>query len=310
MDRVFCLLYHTHESIINDKEVILKLLQEADLIVDGGAILEIIGERLRSDREVVLSAVRNSGYALRFASKTLRDDKDFVLAVVSHSGEELQYASTKLRGDKDVALAAVNEFGYALQYASTKLRGDKSVVLAAVNEFGSALHFVSTKLRGDKDVVLAAVNQSGEALQYASTKLRGDKDVALAAIKQSPDAKQYVLDILKKDNEVVNATVSGRSLPSRDLNYASKYHFVTAPMAGTFYRAPSPDMPSYVNVGDTVDVYQSVCMIESMKLFNEIECEVSGIVVKVLAEDMKEVEYGQLLFLIRPASYIDRAMIK
>jgi acetyl-CoA carboxylase biotin carboxyl carrier protein len=76
---------------------------------------------------------------------------------------------------------------------------------------------------------------------------------------------------------------------------------VTAPMIGTFYRKPSPDKPVFVNVGDTVKAGQTVCIIEAMKLFNEIECEVSGTVVKVIADDMKPVEYGQPLFLVDPA---------
>jgi acetyl-CoA carboxylase biotin carboxyl carrier protein len=86
--------------------------------------------------------------------------------------------------------------------------------------------------------------------------------------------------------------------PSED---TSKYVTVTAPMIGTFYRKPSPDKPVFVNVGDTVKAGQTVCIIEAMKLFNEIECEVSGTVVKVLADDMKPVEYGQPLFLVDPA---------
>jgi acetyl-CoA carboxylase biotin carboxyl carrier protein len=81
----------------------------------------------------------------------------------------------------------------------------------------------------------------------------------------------------------------------------SKYVAVTAPMIGTFYRKPSPDKPVFVNVGDTVKAGQTICIIEAMKLFNEIECEVSGTVVKVVADDMKPVEYGQTLFLVDPA---------
>jgi acetyl-CoA carboxylase biotin carboxyl carrier protein len=81
----------------------------------------------------------------------------------------------------------------------------------------------------------------------------------------------------------------------------SNYVTVTAPMIGTFYRKPSPDKPVFVNVGDTVKAGQTVCIIEAMKLFNEIECEVSGTVVKVIADDMKPVEYGQPLFLVDPA---------
>ncbi|MFM8564716.1 MAG: acetyl-CoA carboxylase biotin carboxyl carrier protein [Bacteroidota bacterium] len=89
--------------------------------------------------------------------------------------------------------------------------------------------------------------------------------------------------------------------PAAPAEDTSKYVTVTAPMIGTFYRKPSPDKPVFVNVGDTVKAGQTVCIIEAMKLFNEIECEVSGTVVRVLADDMKPVEYGQALFMVDPA---------
>ena len=94
------------------------------------------------------------------------------------------------------------------------------------------------------------------------------------------------------------AAPAAAAAPAED---TSKYVTVTAPMIGTFYRKPSPDKPVFVNVGDTVKAGQTVCIIEAMKLFNEIECEVSGTVVKVIADDMKPVEYGQPLFLVDPA---------
>lgn len=75
---------------------------------------------------------------------------------------------------------------------------------------------------------------------------------------------------------------------------------IKSPMIGTFYRSPSPDKPLFVNVGDEVRVGQVVCIIEAMKLFNEIESDVSGRVVKVLAENASPVEYDQPLFLVEP----------
>ncbi|MDA8886468.1 acetyl-CoA carboxylase biotin carboxyl carrier protein [Bacteroidia bacterium] len=73
-----------------------------------------------------------------------------------------------------------------------------------------------------------------------------------------------------------------------------------SPMIGTFYRKSSPDKPSFVEVGDTVEKGQVVCIIEAMKLFNEIESEVSGKIVKVLVDDSQPVEYDQPLFLVEP----------
>ena len=80
----------------------------------------------------------------------------------------------------------------------------------------------------------------------------------------------------------------------------SKYITIKSPMIGTFYRSSSPDKPSFANVGDEIKKGQTICIIEAMKLFNEIESEFSGKIVKVLAEDASPVEYDQPLFLVEP----------
>jgi acetyl-CoA carboxylase biotin carboxyl carrier protein len=76
---------------------------------------------------------------------------------------------------------------------------------------------------------------------------------------------------------------------------------IKSPMIGTFYRSPSPDKASFVNVGDEIEPGTVVCIIEAMKLFNEIESEVKGKIVKVLIEDASPVEYDQPLFQVEPA---------
>lgn len=76
---------------------------------------------------------------------------------------------------------------------------------------------------------------------------------------------------------------------------------IKSPMIGTFYRKPAPDKPNFVEVGAEVSVGSTVCIIEAMKLFNEIESEVSGTIVKILVEDNSPVEYDQPLFLVDPA---------
>ncbi len=81
----------------------------------------------------------------------------------------------------------------------------------------------------------------------------------------------------------------------------ANYIAIKSPMIGTFYRKAAPDKPEFVKVGDTVSVGDTVCVIEAMKLFNEIEAEVSGKIVKVLVDDSTPVEYDQTLFLIDPA---------
>ena len=81
----------------------------------------------------------------------------------------------------------------------------------------------------------------------------------------------------------------------------SKYITVKSPIIGTFYRKPSPDKPTFAEVGDTIKEGDVLCIIEAMKLFNEIESEVSGKIVKVLVDDSSPVEFDQPLFLVDPS---------
>ena len=75
---------------------------------------------------------------------------------------------------------------------------------------------------------------------------------------------------------------------------------IKAPMVGTFYRAPSPEAPSYVNMGDMIEPGQVICIIEAMKLMNEIKSEVKGKIVDIQADNAEPVEFGQALFVIEP----------
>ena len=120
-------------------------------------------------------------------------------------------------------------------------------------------------------------------------------------VKTGPDGVVYAQAPVLAAAPTVAAAPVAAAAPAAPAEDTSKYVTVTAPMIGTFYRKPSPDKPVFVNVGDTVKAGQTVCIIEAMKLFNEIECEVSGTVVKVIADDMKPVEYGQPLFLVDQA---------
>ncbi len=77
---------------------------------------------------------------------------------------------------------------------------------------------------------------------------------------------------------------------------------VKAPMVGTFYRSPSPEAPPYVNVGDSVEVGQVLCIIEAMKLMNEIKSEVKGKIIEIHADNAEPIEFGQVLFVVEPAA--------
>lgn len=86
-----------------------------------------------------------------------------------------------------------------------------------------------------------------------------------------------------------------------DANDDANYVTVKSPIIGTFYRKPAPDKPNFVEVGSDISVGDTVCVIEAMKLFNEIESEVSGKIVKVLVDDSSPVEFDQPLFLVDPS---------
>lgn len=88
--------------------------------------------------------------------------------------------------------------------------------------------------------------------------------------------------------------------PSAEKPAGGAYLEIRSPIVGTFYRSPSPDKPPYVKPGDVIKAGDVVCIVEAMKLFNEIESEYSGTVVKVMVEDASPVEFDQVLFLIDP----------
>jgi len=98
--------------------------------------------------------------------------------------------------------------------------------------------------------------------------------------------------------EVIEPAINAAP-PSSDED--SKYVVIKSPIIGTFYRKPSPDKPLFVEVGSSINEGDTVCIIEAMKLFNEIESEVSGKIVKILVDDATPVEFDQPLFLVDPS---------
>jgi acetyl-CoA carboxylase biotin carboxyl carrier protein len=117
-----------------------------------------------------------------------------------------------------------------------------------------------------------------------------------AAVEQAVEAApaQVAADAPK-----VEVAASAAPSPAAEEPVDADLHAVASPIVGTFYRAPNPDADPYVKVGDYVEQGQTLCIVEAMKLMNEIECDVSGTVVKVLPENAQPVEYGESLFQIR-----------
>jgi acetyl-CoA carboxylase biotin carboxyl carrier protein len=97
------------------------------------------------------------------------------------------------------------------------------------------------------------------------------------------------------------APAPAAAAPSQEQSAQGNYVTIKSPMIGTFYRRPSPDKPNFVEVGDEVSPGKVVCIIEAMKLFNEIESEVKGKIVKLLVDDASPVEYDQPLYLVDPS---------
>jgi len=96
------------------------------------------------------------------------------------------------------------------------------------------------------------------------------------------------------------APVSAQQVESTAASADKNYVEIKSPMVGTFYAAPAPEAPPYIKPGDKVSVGQVICIVEAMKLMNEIESEVTGSVTKIMVENAQPVEFGQVLFLIDP----------
>lgn len=127
-------------------------------------------------------------------------------------------------------------------------------------------------------------------------------------VKREPDQK-----VMKASAPVMAAPIVAQQAPAQvsapvqqqapaktEKPAATKGVDIKSPMIGTFYRTSNPDSPPFVAVGDKVSKGQTVCIIEAMKLFNEIESEVSGTIIKVMVENSSPVEYDQVLFVVEP----------
>ncbi len=119
------------------------------------------------------------------------------------------------------------------------------------------------------------------------------KEVAAPVVQQSAPAAAPVAPATPAPAKAEEAPAAA------PVNNDPSLHKIVSPMVGTFYQSPNPDSPAYVKVGDKVGNETIVCIVEAMKLFNEIEAEVQGEIVEVLVKDGELVEYGQPLFLVK-----------
>ncbi len=132
-----------------------------------------------------------------------------------------------------------------------------------------------------------------------------DFKITIKSEEKKSDAQQILVQapVAAAPQAIAAAPVTAPAAPvaAPPVEEESKYITVFSPMIGTFYRSPGPDKDNFVSVGDTIKVGDVVCIIEAMKLFNEIEAEISGKIVKVLVDDSTPVEYDQPLFLVDPS---------
>lgn len=136
--------------------------------------------------------------------------------------------------------------------------------------------------------------EKGNSNAHVQTEQKNEAPVHQQAAPVTQEVKQE--EPKQEKAETVNKeTTSNTPAPAED----PSLHKITSPMVGTFYQSSSPDAPPYVKKGDTVSPEKIVCIVEAMKLFNEIEAEVSGEIVEILVEDGQLVEYGQPLFLVK-----------
>ena len=133
------------------------------------------------------------------------------------------------------------------------------------------------------------------SIKSPAKKKRGEVDKPTTIIQQAAPTQLVEDPTVSVETSVV--PVKAEVIEEDNSNYIT----IKASMIGTFYRSSSPDKPSFVNVGDSIKEGDAICIIEAMKLFNEIESEVSGTIVKVLVDDATPIEFDHPLFLVDPS---------
>lgn len=123
----------------------------------------------------------------------------------------------------------------------------------------------------------------------------------VSVVAPAPIAPQATGDSASSSPPVAEpVSASPPAAPATPPGKGSDLLAITSPMVGTFYRSPAPEEPAFVGVGDRISSGQTVCIIEAMKLMNELETEISGEIVEILVENAQPVEFGQTLMLVRP----------
>jgi acetyl-CoA carboxylase biotin carboxyl carrier protein len=150
-------------------------------------------------------------------------------------------------------------------------------------------------------IAIVAANEVAElTVEVGGEKVTIKKSGVAVPTMQSGSSHMSFEVPARTEHKEVSKTTEHQEKPAEPSESTNGLLAVTSPMVGTFYRSPSPNAPSYVEVGDRIAIGQTVCIIEAMKLMNDMPTEVAGRVVKVCADNGSTVEYGQHLFLVDP----------
>ena len=169
-----------------------------------------------------------------------------------------------------------------------------------LEEIQDLIKFVAKSGATEVDLEFEGVKLS---IKSPAKKRRGEVDPPTTIIQQSAPA--HVIPTTSQILATPSPTPPAEAPTNTDAPVKkddnSNYLTIKSTMIGTFYRSSSPEKPAFVNVGDTVNEGDTICIIEAMKLFNEIESEISGTIIKVLVDDATPIEFDQPLFLVDPS---------
>jgi len=200
-------LQYASYNFCDDREIVIPAIKCGGRSNDIYSPLSFASTKLKGDKNVVMFAVKQFGYALMYATVELQKDLDIVLSAVKQNGMALQFASYDLRCNLDVIVAALNQTKHALNLVPKKVYNNPEIMHAIVKIDGIALCYASIEISNNREIVLDAIKQDPFALKHASQRLRGDPEIVLTAVKQCGTTLRFASNELCNDLEVVTTAI-------------------------------------------------------------------------------------------------------
>jgi acetyl-CoA carboxylase biotin carboxyl carrier protein len=183
--------------------------------------------------------------------------------------------------------------------SKSSLKTESKLVRDGETEASNSPEMKTTEIRDLIDFIAkSGLNEVN--IETKELKLHVKREPDQKIFKSSPVASHAVTHAPATTSQETNTQQTLPAVKSAAEASGKKTAEIKSPMIGTFYRSSTPDSPPFISVGDKIAKGQTVCIIEAMKLFNEIESEISGTVVKVMVENSTPVEYDQVLFVVEP----------